>query len=560
MMLVVAGTAAMTLITLQRRVEASYQRLFRKQFDQAVASFSAMQDARLEFVKRRCREVSQSVRLRAALIAADEEGSVDLLYENAADELRDVLGEASLFRFLGPDGRILTPPGTDPNGLTASLSHLWKGRQANHQETGLLPLMTASGRLELQEVIVSTLVHPVTEDGLGALVLAFPVPELAPGGDRGARPVESILLGFFVEGRLFVRPDGVGAAHQRAIEVELRRATSGGANQGDFLLALAGEPYRFFYRSPDEKSPTGYQVSLYSLAEERQDERQLRLAVLGVAVLGLAGAFALATVLSHGLTAPIQELVAATSDVGRGNLDVKVRVRSADEIGRLASSFNDMTLGLAQKEKYRNVLNMVADERVAEQLLSGTSVVLGGERRDVTVLFCDIRGFTETTRLMQPEQVIELLNEHMTALTRVIKEHRGVVDKFVGDLVMAVFGAPVSHGDDLMAACRCALRMIEERERLNQTGRWMVRMGIGIASGPVVAGCMGSADRLNYTVLGERVNLASRLCSRAGPMEVVIDSATRAGLADAANIESLPPLQLKGFEAGVSAFRLVGWR
>ncbi|MBP7775514.1 MAG: adenylate/guanylate cyclase domain-containing protein [Acidobacteria bacterium] len=569
MMLVVAGSAAMTLVTLQRRVEAGYERLLQKQFDQAIAAFTAFQDARLESVKRRCRELGQSVRLRAALQAAADEGAVEILYENATDELRDVLEEASFFRFLGPDGGILLPPGSTSMSGTEGLSTAWKGLQHADQQTGFLVLPTSSGP-ELQEVIASKIVHPLTDDTLGALVLAFPVPELAPRerpavpDDQVASPAlreDTMLMGFFLGGRLFARPEIDSTVQPGVVEDRLRRATADAPADGDFQLTFGFEPYRFFYRATDPASalPTAYQVSMYSLAEERRDQRQLRRAVLGFAALGLAGAFALATVLSHGLAIPIRELVAATTEVGRGNLSVQVPVRSADELGRLAHAFNDMTLGLAQKERYRNLLNLVADESVAEQLLSGTTVALGGERRDVTVLFCDIRGFTELTRPMPPEEVIDMLNEHMTTLTRVIKEHGGVVDKFVGDCVMAIFGAPLSHGDDAVAAARCAVRMIDERERENRTARYVLRVGIGLATGPVVAGCMGSADRLNYTVVGERVNLASRLCACAGPMEIVIDSSTRARLPESAVAEALPALRLKGFGAGVPAFRLVKW-
>ena len=569
MMLVVAGSAAMTLLTLQRRVEAGYERLLQKQFDQAVSAFTAFQDARLESIKRRCRELGQSVRLRAALQAAADEGAVDILYENARDELRDILEEASLFRFLGPDGGILPPPGSAPVAAVGKLGDVWQGLQRSTQQAGFLVLPTAAGP-ELLEMIASKIVHPLTDDTLGALILAFPVPELTPRervahpSDRDAIPAlrgDTMLMGFFLDGRLFARPELDSHVEPSVVEERLRRATADAPAHGDFQLTFGTEPYRFFYRAPDPVStlPPAYQVSMYSLAEERRDQQQLRRAVLGFAALGLAGAFGLATFLSHGLAVPIRELVAATTAVAQGNLSVQVPVRSADEIGLLAHAFNDMTVGLAQKERYRNLLNLVADEAVAEQLLSGTSVALGGERREVAVLFCDIRGFTELTRPMPPEEVIDMLNEHMTALTRVIKAHGGVVDKFIGDCVMAVFGAPLRGGDDAVAAAKCALRMIAERERANRTSRHVLRVGIGLATGPVVAGCMGSADRLNYTVLGERVNLASRLCAQAGPMEIVIDTNTRARLPESAVTEALAPLQLKGFEAGVRAFRLVEW-
>jgi class 3 adenylate cyclase len=171
------------------------------------------------------------------------------------------------------------------------------------------------------------------------------------------------------------------------------------------------------------------------------------------------------------------------------------------------------------------------------------------------VLFCDIRGFTTLTEGMDPVAVIEMLNLHMTALTNVVHRHHGVVDKFVGDALMALFGAPKSYGDDARDAASCALALLAERDRLNATTCRVVSMGIGVATGRVVAGCMGSADRLNYTVLGDRVNLAARLCARAAGGEILVDDATRGALAEAV-VDTLEPLALKGISQPVSIFRL----
>jgi len=157
---------------------------------------------------------------------------------------------------------------------------------------------------------------------------------------------------------------------------------------------------------------------------------------------------------------------------------------------------------------------------------------------------------------MDPAEVIQLLNEHMTALTAVVHAHHGVVDKFVGDALVALFGAPTTTGDDARNAVRAAWQMIDERQRLNATSRYRIAIGVGIASGVVVAGCMGSADRLNYTVLGERVNLAARLCAQAHGMEVLIDEETRRQLAGGIGVEALPEMQLKGFSAPIAAYRL----
>jgi class 3 adenylate cyclase len=260
--------------------------------------------------------------------------------------------------------------------------------------------------------------------------------------------------------------------------------------------------------------------------------------------------------LAHGLSVPIRELVGATEQIGEGNFTVRVPVRSQDELGRLAKSFNEMAADLALKEKYHSILHTIADKDVAQQLIEG-KIALGGELRETTVMFCDIRGFTAMTQNMNPAEVIALLNEHMTVLTKVVTEHHGVVDKFIGDSIMALFGAPKNYGDDTLNAVRCAQQMMAERAKLNETSRYQLQMGIGLATGQVLAGNMGSADRSNYTVLGERVNLAARLCSVAGRGEIVIGPTTREQLGERITVEQMDPMQLKGFSDNIVAYKLV---
>src|SRR5205823_1469091 len=196
-----------------------------------------------------------------------------------------------------------------------------------------------------------------------------------------------------------------------------------------------------------------------------QEQKALRWEIVGLGGLALIAALLLSLLLAHGLSVPIRELVTGTEEIRQGNFAVTVPIRSQDELGQLAASFNEMAVGLAQKERYRTVLNLVADEKVAEQLLNG-EIALGGELREVSILFCDIRNFTALTQHMPPGEVIEMLNEHMTALTRVVKEHNGVLDKFAGDLLMAVFGAPVSHEKDALEAAKCALGLISQSQPL----------------------------------------------------------------------------------------------
>ena len=146
--------------------------------------------------------------------------------------------------------------------------------------------------------------------------------------------------------------------------------------------------------------------------------------------------------------------------------------------------------------------------------------------------------------------------EHMTAMTDVVYEHSGVIDKFVGDEIMVIFGAPKSYSDDASNAARCALAMGERRQRLNkETGR-VIDVGVGVATGSVVVGCMGSVDRLNYTVIGERVNRAARLCGCAEAGEVIVDETTWLKISEQAEGAEKLRFKPKGYTQSVRAFRL----
>jgi class 3 adenylate cyclase len=156
-----------------------------------------------------------------------------------------------------------------------------------------------------------------------------------------------------------------------------------------------------------------------------------------------------------------------------------------------------------------------------------------------------------------PEDIIELLNAHMSAMTAVVQAHRGVINQFAGDAIMALFGAPRSYGDDAVRAVQCAVAMLAERERLNAIVHEPIRVGIGLASGEMVAGCIGAENRNDYTVVGERVNLAARLCSTAKAGEILIDDATRERMGDRFESVTMAPLTLKGFAEAMPAYRIV---
>lgn len=324
-------------------------------------------------------------------------------------------------------------------------------------------------------------------------------------------------------------------------------------------VTVDGVGYLLVARDLNPGSPLGkgYQVGVFPLERLEASVGRLRWSVAGMGGVGVLLAGVVGWWLSRRFSRPIDELVAGTERVRSGDYGVEVKVGSKDEFGMLAGAFNEMTGDLALKERYHDVLRKTSDPGVVQRLIDG-SMELGGEVRDVAVIFCDIRGFTAMTEGMAPGGVIELLNEHMTAMTEVIHRHGGVVDKFVGDLVMAVFGAPLAVGDDLERAARCAVEMVEERARLNEEGGLPVEIGVGMAWGEAVSGLMGSKDRLNYTVLGERVNLASRLCSLAGPGEVAVDGETAERLEGLVVMESKGKAAVKGFREEVEVVLVRG--
>ncbi|MFT5108559.1 MAG: class 3 adenylate cyclase [Pseudoalteromonas tetraodonis] len=316
-------------------------------------------------------------------------------------------------------------------------------------------------------------------------------------------------------------------------------------------LTLGGAPYRLAWQemNPGSILPSAYQIAFFPMAEMRAEIRSLQIKLLLIGGGALLLAVIASYFISRGLAKPVKVLEEATRRIGDGDFSARVDVTSNDELGRLGSSFNEMAEGLALKERYREVLSKVSDAAVAQSLVEG-ELELGGETRFLTVMFCDIRSFTDLTEEMNPQEVISLLNEHMTAMTELVYAHKGVVDKFVGDEIMAVFGAPKEYGDDPANAVRCALAMIAKRAELNAGLEKPFEVGIGVASGEMMAGCMGSVNRLNYTVIGEPVNLAARLAGRAAPGEIL--AAVTEGIAVGEHLK----LELKGFRGRVSAVRV----
>ncbi len=188
-------------------------------------------------------------------------------------------------------------------------------------------------------------------------------------------------------------------------------------------------------------------------------------------------------------------------------------------------------------------------------------LALGGEKKKCNVLFSDIRGFTSLSESLDPQTVVALLNEYFTAMTEIIFNFEGTLDKYIGDAIMAVFGSPYSREDDHMRAVKAAVNMQIKLQELNKKwlseGRATFEMGIGVGTGEVIAGNIGSLQRMEYTVIGDTVNTASRLCSVAGPRQVVLHPETARLVNSELTLRSLGPVALKGKSEKLEIFEVV---
>jgi adenylate cyclase len=249
-----------------------------------------------------------------------------------------------------------------------------------------------------------------------------------------------------------------------------------------------------------------------ALAYQAANTMEHRAMLVGLVILFLA--FWAGYLYSETISAPIRKLVDAAQRIASGDFKINLRVKGRDEVATLSNAFNEMAKGLEERDRVKDTFNKFHNKEIAEKLLSG-EVKLGGERKEATVFFSDVRGFTAMSESMEPEQVVEMLNEYMTRMVSIIRKNHGIVDKYVGDAIMALWGVPIGGGDDIYNAVRTCLTMREDLSKLNELrisrGQSPLRIGMGLNMGPVIAGNIGSVEKMEYTVIGDTVNLASRM-------------------------------------------------
>ncbi len=281
----------------------------------------------------------------------------------------------------------------------------------------------------------------------------------------------------------------------------------------------------------------------------------LTLSIL-IVILGIA----IAVLLGFSFSRPISELVRATQEIGKGNFLYKINVARKDEFGDLALALTYMSKELWKKLITQQSFGRYVSPKILDLILSNPEVHwLKGTRLEATVLFADIRNFTSYSETREPESIVENLNEYFSIVTSHILENGGYVDKFIGDAVMGVFCIPVPQTDHAERAVRAAIAIQKDlRERAGGKNELLSRIGIGINSGVLVSGNLGSDTKMEYTVIGDNVNIASRLASLAGQGEIIISSQTFELTRDLISQKPLPPQRVKGKSEPIEIFQVLG--
>lgn len=325
----------------------------------------------------------------------------------------------------------------------------------------------------------------------------------------------------------------------------------------DFTCVATGLPLRkrLMVTLPVFTATAGLAVA--AIVTDHGGTRMLAISLAASVLVALAISLELTVLLSRSITDPISELRRALARVTAGDYDVRVPVISSDDLGELSNAFNHMASGLAEREQLREAFGTYLDKDVARFILSNRFPKDGVEV-DVTVMFCDAHAFTEFAEQSTPREVVTALNDLFERVVPIISGHGGHVDKFLGDGVLAVFGVPEGYPDHAERALTAGMEILAA---VNEAGG-ALHVGVGLNTGPVIAGSIGGAGRLNFSVIGDTVNVAARVeaTTREFSDDLLLTASTRDALAGAARVPlvSRGTIALKGKAEPVELFAPAG--
>lgn len=318
-------------------------------------------------------------------------------------------------------------------------------------------------------------------------------------------------------------------------------------------------------------SKTRYGVTAYSIISEDiilEPAREVKRKAFFIAGLALSISIFLIFVFSMTITSPIEALAELIGFVSKGNFDVKAaeRIRSPfqDEVKDLAFAFDNMTEGLKERDKVKSLFSKFHGSSITDDLMN-QEVGLGGQSKEVVVFFSDIRGFTSFSEKRAPEEVVEMLNEYFEVMVGIINRHGGVVDKFIGDAIMAVWGAPKGTDRDahnaVMACLKMRIALVELNDKRKARGQPAIQIGIGLHAGNVISGTIGSTERMEYTVIGNTVNTGSRIeaSTKAFGADLLISDEVVKKIGDEYLIELAGAAEVKGRSEPLKMYKVRGY-
>ena len=304
-------------------------------------------------------------------------------------------------------------------------------------------------------------------------------------------------------------------------------------------------------------------------ATEQRERRVFWLTIAATTSTVLLG-LAVATLITNRLSRPVRSLASAMRDVQQGNLNIELPVSSHDEVGRLTDSFNFFVKELRSKERLKQTFGKYIDPRILEHVLAQPgSEAVGSGRREMTVLFADLVGFTGLSERLTPLLMVTLLNRHFGLQALAVQEHHGVVDKFIGDSIMAFWGQPfVKPEEHAVLACRAAQAQLAALDTLRRelpdiTGLRrdapVIDLGIGICTGEVVVGNIGSENTRSYTVIGDTANLAARLerANRVYGTQILLSESTARAIGSRFEMREIDTIFVKGKIETTRVFELM---
>jgi class 3 adenylate cyclase len=388
--------------------------------------------------------------------------------------------------------------------------------------------------LKVRQMIIAKMESPPDQASYAADLKAFQ--SINPEIDREAQAARKHIAAIIDDpstpsdnaalGRLDDRIDtAVNELRERLDErdaILLKQLDAGNFDQAKSALAGADELRAEFDRKIDGiRSDMLSQVHASAVTVIREQRQAIWVSAIVTGIAAVLG-FMFAMMVGSGITGPVLRLLEGTREIEAGRLDQSISVTTRDEIGQLSAAFNRMLERLRQNQRIRDTFGRYIDPRIAEGLLGETAIAATeGQRRVMTVMFCDMKGFTALSEGVTPQGLVKIMNRYLSTMSAPIHAHRGVIDKYIGDGIMAYWGPPfVGEAEQAKCACSAAIDMISRLDTLRKELPELLGLRtipvdcdlrIGIATGETLVGSIGSEYMMSFTVMGDTVNLAARL-------------------------------------------------